>query len=250
MTTRTFDAQSTTLILDNTTENFLRYNVFPTADISYDFGTRNGTVIIHNTSTQHMLGDIKSDEVAEFTKRNGYWFKTILIEGNRTSLYTYTNTAPYNDAKLSVDLVTLTNIPDYIYIKNGSNRTDHTWTINFRPTRHNQELIIYNGNPANAHNIRINFGTTTAKVLGVIGYSGTSSTGGATGAGDPVAHTHATSDTNEFVLFEDTLIAPNKYITMKPETSLVLRGIKKPSFYTETSYFWTINHNLVNSALV
>ena len=154
-----------------------------------------------------------------------------------------TNTAPYNDAKLTVDLVDI-DIPDYIFIKNGSNRTDHTWTINFRPTRQNQELVIYNSTPANAHDIRVNFGTTTAKVLGYINYTGTNETGSTD------AHTHnPPTATDKFILGEDVVISANKYIVMKPETCLVLRGIKKPSLYTETSYFWTIVNGTVGSAL-
>ncbi len=233
-------------------ETELRFRFKPMNEgINFSMGDRMNDVEIENTSSLYMLGNIKPQEKCILSRGdNGIVKKIIKREGNITALYTYTNVGAYNDAKLTVDLTySKDKIPQIIVIKNSSTRTDHTWKINFRPEVSNQELLIHcagfmAGTPAK---IRINFGTGGAKVLGMIAYSATASTGDqSTGT----AHTHTTSDgTDKFVLYEDVEIGTNKYIEMSPNTSLLLRGIKKPNSDATDAYFWTIVNNLQNSAL-
>jgi hypothetical protein len=246
METRIYSSQSTNFTLDNTTENFNKYEITPTTSgLTYDFGTRRGKVIIHNKSYRYMLGDIKPDEISLFERLGNSWNKIILTQGNKIQYHSYTNTAPYNDAQLTAYLESPA--PDVWWIKNGSDRTDHVFVIDVRPTRQGQELMIHMSNPANAHDVRINFGTGTAKVNGLIVYSSLDDTGGASGGGDPTAHTHESGDGNLFVLMEETEIGINEYVQMSPNTTLKLTGMKKPATTGTVSYYWTINHNITNS---
>ena len=225
MTTRTFNAQSTQFVLDNTTENFLRYNVFPTTDISYDFGTRSGTVIIHNTSTQHMLGDIKSDEVAQFTKRNGYWFKTILIEGTKYQVITL---AVANNA-VAVN-TQYDDESDIIWINNTSTNQEHQFELR-PPTKMNQKLLVYHnytgGNSDTNSNFRVNFGIVARCVEGVFDY--TSTTAGTVGSSKIV----------------NTQLAPitgnNKYVNIQRKRFISFIGMKHP---ITNVLFWIVEDSV------
>jgi|TARA_R110002073_G_scaffold238382_1_gene399375 hypothetical protein len=229
MTTRTFNAQSTQFVLDNTTENFIRYNVFPTTDISYDFGTRNGTVIIHNTSTQHMLGDIKSGEVSQFTKSNGYWFKNILIEGYKYQVITLT--VANNAVAVNTQYDDDSNI---VWINNTSTNQQHQFELR-PPTKMNQKLLVYHnytGTNADAiSNTRVNFGIVERCVEGVFNYASTSD--GTAGASTKIVNTLTTA-----------LNANNKYVNIQGQRFISFIGMKNP---ISNVLFWIVEDSTSRS---
>ncbi len=216
MASREFNNQTTNFILDNTTENFLRYNVNPQSNLSFDFGTRNGKVIIHNISSQYMLGDIKPNEIAEFTKKNGTITKTILQQGTKYQIITFTN--PANNA---VQVLTkYDGNSDIIWVNDASTNGTHQTEL-IPPTKMGQVLEIYH----NGGQGRVNFGITTRCVEGVFYYQSTT-TGHSGTASSKRADIRSTAITGN-----------NKYVILINKGYMKFRAMKNP---VDGTLFWIV----------
>jgi hypothetical protein len=91
--------------------------------------------------------------------------------------------------------------------------------------------------------IVLNFGTGVAKVKGFISYAGVNTTGAAQSG---TAHIHISSDGFNFTLFDSNEIGADEEMSLAPNSTLTLKGMKKPSIDGETSFYWIIDHNVIN----
>lgn len=251
MTIREFNAQIGELVIDNTTENFTYYKVNPLGSaVDVKLTTRINNITIENTSNRFDIkvngganGKVKARGIVKYKLNHiGNWESEVIVKGESIQYVSYTNTATYNDAQLTVNADT--NNYDILIFRNLGTRTDHEINLDTRPTFQNQTFIINNLATTVARKCRLNLGIDIGIVKGATINSNTATSASTTAGG--TNHTHALADGGSFVSYHAISNTADRYIELDNAMSITLRGVKKPGVNVETSFYWVIDNNLAN----
>tara|TARA_Y100000401_G_C8305891_1_gene216907 strand:- start:808 stop:1329 length:522 start_codon:yes stop_codon:yes gene_type:complete len=162
-----------------------------------------------------MLGNIKPNEIAEFSKNNGTWTKTILQQGTKYQIITLT--ASDNGAQVSTKY---DGVSDIIWVNNTSTRTDHQTEL-IPPTKMEQTLELYHNGKVGY----VNFGITTRCVEGVFYYQST--TTGHSG----------TANSKRTDIRSTAITGNNKYVILIDKGYMKFKAMKNP---VDGTLFWIV----------